>query len=125
MTTTIHTIPLFDRELKKLRKRYAGIVDDFDLLLNELLQNPYLGDIIPNTEGGRKIRMAITAKKKGKREGARVITYTVELTENGSYDVWLLFIYDKSEYTDIKPAIVKEMIAELLLEEAENEKKEE
>jgi hypothetical protein len=45
-----------------------------------------------------KIRLSIESKQKGKAGGARIITYVyVEKTT-----VYLLTLYDKSEYEDIK-----------------------
>lgn len=59
-------------------------------LQNELLQNPYKGDIVRGTGGARKIRMKIEGK--GKRGGARVIYYFVDLQG----EIWFLDVYLKS-----------------------------
>ena len=53
-----------------------------------------------------KIRMAISAKGKGKSGGARVITH-VQVTKE---DIFLLSIYDKSEAENIAD---KELLARL------------
>jgi len=53
-----------------------------------------------------KIRLAITSKGKGKSGGARVITYIV--TDDS--EVFLVYIYDKSQLENI----TKEQILELL-----------
>lgn len=62
--------------------------------------------------GLRKIRIKITSKGKGKSGGARVITYTV-LTDQSTGDIWLIDIYDKSEYSTIDVNVAKAMIKEL------------
>jgi mRNA-degrading endonuclease RelE of RelBE toxin-antitoxin system len=54
-------------------------------------------------------RMAIASKGKGKRGGARVITYVYVLTET----IYLLTIYDKSEKADVRENELKEMILEI------------
>ena len=46
--------------------------------------------------GIRKVRMAISAKGKGKSGGARVITLILAYSEEES-EIGLLYIYDKSE----------------------------
>ena len=65
----IKTIPPFDRALKKLQKRYKSIVADYLTLLEELRQNPFVGTDLG--KGVRKVRMAISAKGKGKSHGKR------------------------------------------------------
>ena len=50
--------------------------------------------------GSYKIRLGIRSKRKGKRGGARVITYVKVIAET----VYLVSIYDKSEQADITDA---------------------
>ena len=56
-----------------------------------------------------QIRIAIKSKGKGKSGGARVITYRV--TENK--EVYLLTIYDKSEFDSIDDKIIRTIIDSL------------
>ena len=56
--------------------------------------------------------MAIDSKRKGKTGGARVITYTTLVDENTG-EVWLIEIYDKSEFSTIKTDVIKKMLKEL------------
>ena len=65
----------FNKELKRLGKRYASLADDYETLLHDLKQNPTLGTDLGR--GLRKVRMRISSKGKGKSGGARVITFTV------------------------------------------------
>ena len=56
--------------------------------------------------------MAIKSKGVGKSGGASVITYNVLVTkEEGT--VYLLEIYDKSEYTSVHEEVLKQMIETL------------
>ena len=72
--------------------------DDYEILVNELEKNPTMGvDLGDNT---RKVRMAIAAKNKGKRGGARVITCTL-LVDVENSEIYLLTIYDKGEQDSI------------------------
>lgn len=98
MNYTIKTAKSFDKEIKRLRKRYASIADDYENLLNELRNNPHLGTDLGG--GLRKIRMAITSKGRGKSGGARVITFSVVVAVEET-DIHLLFIYDKAERASI------------------------
>lgn len=56
--------------------------------------------------------MAITSKGRGKSGGARIITYTVVISEN-SGNVYLLSIYDKSDFSTVDIAEIKNMINSL------------
>jgi mRNA-degrading endonuclease RelE of RelBE toxin-antitoxin system len=69
--TEIISTPEFDKEYKRLKKKYQSLPDDLANLEKELIKNPHLGIDLGNNF--RKIRMAITAKNKGKSGGARVI----------------------------------------------------
>ena len=56
--------------------------------------------------------MAIKSKGAGKSGGARVITYNVLVTEEEG-EVYLLEIYDKSEYASVHEGVLKQMIKTL------------
>ena len=81
-----------------LAKRYSSMRDDYETFLNEIKSNPFVGT--PLGQKLRKVRFAITSKGKGKSGGARVITHTVILSEEGT-DVSLLYIYDKTDQATI------------------------
>lgn len=73
---------------------------DENRLLDELAKNPTKGDVIPNSGGFRKVRMAINGR--GKRGGARVIyMYVITTTENDDDIVYLVMIYAKNEKTNL------------------------
>lgn len=78
--------------------------------MNSLKTNPMQG--VELAPGIRKIRLSITSKGKGKSGGARVITYTVIASEeNGS--VYLLEIYDKTDYSSVDIQVIKSVIERL------------
>ena len=58
---------------KKIAKTLCIFVEDYNVLLQELEQNPQAG--IDLGGGLRKIRMKINSKGKGKSGGARVISF--------------------------------------------------
>ena len=88
----------FDKEIKRLNKRYHSIVQDVIALRDELLSNPTLG--IDLGGGLRKVRMRITSKGRGKSGGARVLTFTVVVNVDEA-EINLLYIYDKTERESI------------------------
>lgn len=110
MSFNIETTPNFERELKDLAKRYKSMKQNYWDFKESLKENPFQGSDLGG--GLRKIRMAIDSKGKGKAGGARVITYTTLVDENTG-DVWLVEIYDKSEYSTVKTDVIKKMLKEL------------
>ena len=107
MSFKIIPTPTFAKSLKALAKRHKSMKSDIKQLTESLEENPLQG--VELTPGVRKIRMAITSKGSGKSGGARVITYNILATEQDG-EVYLLEIYDKSDYSTIKIEVIKELI---------------
>jgi mRNA-degrading endonuclease RelE of RelBE toxin-antitoxin system len=95
MSYKIISIPSFDRQLKRLSKKFPSLKGDFQELVNSLLDNPMQGDSIG--KNSYKIRLSITSKGKGKSGGGRVITHILIQSQT----IYLLAIYDKSEQSTI------------------------
>ena len=72
MNCKIYTFPSFEREAKRLNKRYKSFKSDLKELMNELSSSPSLGADLGG--GLRKVRMAIKSKGTAKSGGARIIT---------------------------------------------------
>jgi mRNA-degrading endonuclease RelE of RelBE toxin-antitoxin system len=104
MSYNVLTIPPFDKQLKRLAKKYHSLKSDYARLLKELEQNPALGTPLGNN--CYKIRLAIDSKGKGKSGGARVITNFILSEKN----VYLLSIYDKSEKDNLTDKELKELL---------------
>lgn len=85
----------FNKEAKKLIKKYKSLDQDLYNLAKKLVLNPTNG--IALGKSCYKVRMAISSKSKGKSGGARVITCVKIVNET----VYLLSIYDKSEQDSI------------------------
>src|SRR5882672_1430991 len=98
----------FEKEIKRLLKKFPSLRTEYADLISLLMQNPHAGIFIGN--GCYKVRMAIASKGKGKRGGARVITYVYVLTGT----IYLLTIYDKSDKSDVREGELKEMISEIV-----------
>ena len=98
MNYSIKTYRCFDKGVKQLAKRYKSLKANLASLAQELLQNPELGTDLGG--GLHKVRMGISAKGKGKRAGARVITLIATISEDEK-EIGLHFIYDKSERENV------------------------
>lgn len=104
MPYNILTIPEFDKNIKKLSKKYKLIKNDLLSLIESLQKNPKEGvHLFGNCY---KIRLANSSVPTGKSKGFRVITYYIDDKNN----LYLLSIYSKSDQENIKD----ENIAELL-----------
>ena len=101
MNCKVRPTSYFLKEVKRLSKRYKSLKDDLDGLVASLHENPLQG--VDLVGGLHKLRMAVTSKGKGKRGGARVITYVLLVAKEGA-DVLLLAIYDKLERENISDA---------------------
>lgn len=110
MSFEVIPTPDFEKAFKALAKKHRSLRQDFKDFAESLQSNPFQGDEL--SPGIRKIRMAITSKGKGKSRGARVITYTVIAQEEDG-QVFLIDIYDKSEYSTVTTSIVQKMINDL------------
>lgn len=98
---------IFQKQAKRLAKRYKPFPNDLQKLVEELKENHTLGTSL----GGNvyKIRLAISSKNKGKSGGARVISYFYQTAET----VYLLSIYDKSDTENITDEELKHLIEEV------------
>ncbi len=91
MSYKVASIPLFDKQAKRLAKKYPSLKNDLAALIDRLTDNPEQGIALGNNF--YKIRLSIASKGKGKSGGARVITFVKVIAST----VFLSFIYDKGE----------------------------
>ncbi|MDH4263945.1 MAG: addiction module toxin RelE [Spirochaetia bacterium] len=77
--------------------------DDLNDLEIFLTNNPEYGDVIPGTNGLRKLRWA--AKGKGKRGGARVLYLDILVVEK----IYLITAYSKDTKIDLSASEKKEI----------------
>ena len=95
MNYKISSISLFDKQAKRLAKKFPSLKNDLATLAEKLTAEPEQGKALGNNF--YKVRLAIASKGKGKSGGARVITY-IKIVET---TVYMTSIYDKSEKTTI------------------------
>jgi len=107
MKYNVLTIAPFDRQLKRLTKKFPSLKTEYAELIEDLEQKPEKGT--PLGSNCFKIRLAIASKRRGKSGGARVITHFYLEGET----VFLLAIYDKNEQTDITDKELRELLSEI------------
>lgn len=104
MSYSVVTIPPFDRQLKRLAKKYHSLKSELAELGRQLAVNPAMGK--PIGQDCYKIRLAISSKGKGKRGGARIITHVYV----AGTTIYMLAIYDKSEKNIISDKELNELL---------------
>ena len=107
MSYKIKAIPKFEKELKRLAKKYPSLKAEYIELVQSLKQEPEQGTTLGNN--CYKIRLAIASKGKGKSGGSRVITYVQVLQTT----VYLLTIFDKSEKENIPDKELEALLKEI------------
>ncbi len=105
MSYNIIPIPIFERQAKRLTKKFPSLREELIAFRHNLINNPLQGKFIGNS--CYKIRLAIESKGKGKSGGARVITHVHVEGEN----IFLLSIYDKSEKENISDKELKALLS--------------
>jgi len=108
MRYDIIAVPTFQKELKRLAKKYLSLKSDLESLFESLETNPTQGT--PLGKNCFKLRIAIAAKGKGKSSGARLITHIV-IAET---TVYLLSIFDKSEKDNLTDKELEELLKGVL-----------
>lgn len=112
--------PTFQSLLKKLKRKYPRIVADLGDAFTEI-EKAYPtaahADRIPRIEAEMSVEVEVwkyrwkcSDQRKGAREGLRIIAFYNPTAET----LYPLFVYVKSERTDVSPKEIAEAIRELL-----------
>lgn len=104
MSYSVKSIEVFERQTKRLAKKYTSLKYELQVLVQALKEYPNQGTAIG--KNCYKIRLAIKSKGKGKSSGARVITNYVVAHDA----VYLLSIYDKSEKENLSDKELDELL---------------
>lgn len=107
MSYKVKTIPYFDRQAKRLSRKFQSFKTELSELIDSLEKNPAQGVSLGND--CYKIRVAIKSKGKGKSGGVRVITHVIVIREQ----VYLLTVFDKSEKENISDEELQEFLNRL------------
>jgi len=104
---TIEVLPKFERELKRLAKKYKMIARDLAVFKEEILENPTLGTSLGNN--CYKIRIPNSSIPTGKSGGFRAITLVRVEQER----IILLTIYSKTEKENISEDELRAILQEI------------
>ena len=104
MSFNVKTISVFERQAKRLMKKFPSLKKEIQTLISELKEEPTKGTSIGHD--CHKIGLAIASKRKGKSGGARVVTHFVYKNET----VYLLSIFDKSDMENLSDKEILELI---------------
>ena len=104
MSYNVDTTPNFEKEAKKLYKKYKSLKSEILVLIDELSENPTKGIDLGNNI--YKIRLAVKSKGKGKSGGMRVMTQVKIIKET----VYLFSIYNKGDTDNISDNKISELI---------------
>ena len=104
MSYNVKTIIVFEKQAKRLIKKYPSLKTELISLIATLKDNPSHGTALG--KDCFKIRISIASKGKGKSGGARIITHFI-ITDS---TVYLLSIYDKSEKENLTDKELKELL---------------
>ncbi|MDC3416646.1 hypothetical protein [Aquibacillus salsiterrae] len=106
----VDTVTRFERELRKLIKKYPHSFDEVEHLIDELEKGNLLGDDIPGLDIPNnkvfKTRLPNSDANKGERGGFRVIYYVLTSEE----EIFLLTMYSKSDKEDISSSEIIKII---------------
>ena len=105
MSYEVKSISVFEKQAKRLAKKYVSLKNELLQLVQKLKDNPEEGKAIGRN--CHKIRISIASKGKGESGGARIITNIVVMEET----VYLLAIYDKSEKENLTEKELDELLA--------------
>jgi len=104
MAYKVKTIEVFEKQAKRLIKKYLSLKTELLELVQSLKENPEQG--ISIGKNCYKIRIAIASKGKGKSGGARVISNFI--VRDGT--IYLISIYDKSEKENLSDKELDEIL---------------
>lgn len=108
MSYKIESSDLFEKQFKKLLKKYVSLKSELREFRLEIMENPTMGTLL--RDNVYKIRLAIVSKNKGKSGGARVIPLVKIINET----VYLLSIYNKGEKDTISESDIDALLEDYL-----------
>ena len=96
----------FLRRAKKLKRRYRHIGEDIKAAVYFLQESPRFAVVIPKSNGMRKLRVRSTDQASGGQGGYRLVYYVTEQPEKRLY---LLYIFAKSQESDVSPSLLRNL----------------
>ena len=110
MNYKIETISRFEKDVKKLKKKFPKIKNDLVEFIKELSLNPELG--INLGENIFKVRIPNSSIPSGKSGGFRIITYYKK-----DDILYLITIYSKTEQDNVLTDKLRQIVKEEIIQE--------
>lgn len=107
MNYSFNTTDDFDKEIKKLSKKYASLKQDFQNVLDNIETELALADDLG--DGFKKIRIKIKSKGKGSSGGGRIITYETIIAIDET-KVIFTSIYNKGDFDSVNINLIKKSL---------------
>ena len=108
MEVKISYHPQFAKDVKRLAKKYKSLASDLKALLSEIQDNPDLG--VDLGHGVRTVRSSITSKGKGKRGGARILSFKRIVITDNYIKIVFLAMYDKNEIENVSDDYIRYLL---------------
>ena len=108
MTTRVNFPDTFNKELRRLARKYPSVADVVDELISQLESDDRPDALLPGLGYTvYKVHLPNRSARRGKSGGFRVIYYEQEETL-----VLLLIIYSKTEASDVPDDAIQRLITE-------------
>ena len=117
MPTEVNIPSQVRKEIKQLRRKYPAVTTEVRKLVVQLQDDQRPGDKIPSVGYDvYKVRLPNPSAQRGKSGGFRVIYY-VQLADS----VILVTIYSKTQQSDISANAIKQILDDILPDDAGDE----
>ena len=107
MIYKVKTTEIFERQTRRLIKKYASLKIELLHFVKTLESGPEQGTPLGNS--CYKVRLAVSSKGKGKSGGARIITNILVQAQ----EIYLPTIYDKSEKQSLSNKELRELLQQI------------
>ena len=106
MPTRVDTLPIFDRDARRLRRKYPSLTDTLANLADELKRGQRPGTRVLRVAAAvHKVRLPNPSAGRGKSGGFRIL-YHVKSRDQ----VILIALYSKTERADITDAEIRQRV---------------
>jgi len=110
---TVNTTDVFEKQVKKLLKKYRRIQKDLIPFIDKLETGELVGSAVPGfNKKLYKARVPSSDQKKGKRGGFRVLYYLVSEDDV----IYLLTLYAKAKKSDIRHVEISRLLKEMKIQ---------
>lgn len=96
--------------VKHLKKRYPSVADDVKQAIHVLMGSPAVGNVIPNSNGVRKLRLRNSSVNKGKSGGFRLFYF---VKDEPRATLWFLLLISKNEQEDVEPELLRKALRQV------------